>query len=52
MRLFQAAVAAAFCLSAACAHAAGLRLIKVKTDGAEPLQIAVWSPCEIGRVHV
>lgn len=45
MRLFQAAVAAAFCLSAACAHAAGLRLIKVKTDGAEPLQIAVWSPC-------
>ncbi len=45
MRLFLAAVAAAFCLSAGCADAAGLRLIKVKADGAEPLQIAVWSPC-------
>lgn len=45
MRLFKAAVAVMLCLSAASAHAAGLRLIKVKTDGAEPLQIAVWSPC-------
>lgn len=45
MRLFKAAVAVLVCLSAAWAHAAGLRLIKVRTDGAEPLQIAVWSPC-------
>ncbi|WP_456731890.1 alpha/beta hydrolase family protein [Bradyrhizobium sp. USDA 3364] len=45
MRLLKAAVAVILCLSAACAHAAGLRLIKVKADGAEPLQIAVWSPC-------
>jgi predicted dienelactone hydrolase len=45
MRLFTSAVAAALCLSATFAHAAGLRLIKVQTEGAPPMQIAVWSPC-------
>ena len=45
MRLFASVVAAALCLSASFADAAGLRLIKVETDGAPPMQIAVWSPC-------
>jgi predicted dienelactone hydrolase len=45
MRLFKPAVAAALCLAATFAHAAGLRLIKVEADGAPPLQIAIWSPC-------
>ncbi|WP_076862241.1 alpha/beta hydrolase family protein [Bradyrhizobium mercantei] len=45
MRLFKTAVAVTLCLSAASVQAAGLRLVKVQSDGAEPLQIAVWSPC-------
>ncbi|MBK5653851.1 MULTISPECIES: dienelactone hydrolase family protein [unclassified Bradyrhizobium] len=45
MRLFKSVMVAALCLSATTAHAAGLRLIKVPTDGATPMQIAVWSPC-------
>jgi predicted dienelactone hydrolase len=45
MRLLTSAIAAALCLSAATADAAGLRLVKVETGGATPMQIAVWSPC-------
>ncbi|MBR0938279.1 dienelactone hydrolase family protein [Bradyrhizobium jicamae] len=45
MRLFASTVAVALCLSASLANAAGLRLIKVETDGAPPMQVAVWSPC-------
>lgn len=45
MRLVTSAVAAALCLSASFADAAGLRLIKVPIEGAPPMQIAVWSPC-------
>ena len=45
MRFFKFALVAALCLTATFARAAGLQLIKVRTDGSEPLQIAVWSPC-------
>ena len=45
MRLSKFALAAVFCVTATLAHAAGMRLIKVRSDAAPTLQIAVWSPC-------
>jgi predicted dienelactone hydrolase len=52
MRLFRFALVAALCLTATLTHAAGLRLIKVRSDGAPALQIAVWSPCSAAAGEV
>jgi predicted dienelactone hydrolase len=52
MRLFRFGLVAALCLTATLTHAAGLRLIKVRSDGAPTLQIAVWSPCSAAAGEV
>jgi predicted dienelactone hydrolase len=46
MRLLDFVLVVAFCVTAQCADAAGLRLIATPADASGPsLQIAVWSPC-------
>lgn len=45
MRLFRFAFVVALGLATTLTHAAGIRLIKVRSDAASTLQIAVWSPC-------
>ena len=55
MQIIKFALAAAFCVTATLAHAAGFRLVDVPAAaGAPAIQAAVWSPCRepVGEVQL